>query len=194
MGAVRIIFRAELRRRWRSWLALVMLIAVVGGVVVAATAAGRRTATAFPRFVAAHGYDVTLFNYSSLPGLVRLPGVSSVTADMNPISDTATCACRHSDLESGDFNMNDLSPGALGRVVKLASGRMPVQSAPDEVVVSFTLERDYGVHIGTVIHASFYSAARETGDHRRRVPRTGTGHGRAPRGGDRCHRVGVSHR
>ena len=51
MGAVRLVFGAELRHRWRSWLMLVILIAVVGGLVLAAAAAGRRTATAFPRFV-----------------------------------------------------------------------------------------------------------------------------------------------
>ena len=52
MGAVWLVFRSELRRRWRSWLILVVLIAVVGGLVLAAAAAGRRTATTFPRFVA----------------------------------------------------------------------------------------------------------------------------------------------
>ena len=52
VGAVRLVFGAELRRRWRSWLILVVLIAVVAGLVLAAAAAGRRTATAFPRFVA----------------------------------------------------------------------------------------------------------------------------------------------
>ena len=62
MGAVRMLFGTELRRRWRSWLILVVLIAVVAGLVLAAAAAGRRTATAFPRFVTSHGYDVYIFN------------------------------------------------------------------------------------------------------------------------------------
>ena len=74
MGAVWLVFGAEFRRRWRSWLILVVLIAVVGGLVLAATAAGRRTATAFPRFVAAHGYDFIVFNLRPLPGLAKLPG------------------------------------------------------------------------------------------------------------------------
>ena len=84
MGAVLLVFRAELRRRWRSWLVLVVLVAVVGGLVLAAAAAGRRTATAFPRFVAAHGYDVYIFNNQPVPGLARLPGVASVTSVVIP--------------------------------------------------------------------------------------------------------------
>ena len=86
MDAVRLVFGAELRRRWRSWLILVVLISVVGGLVLAAAAAGRRTATAFPRFVASHGYDVYIFNQKPVPGLNRLPGVSSVTTINNPAS------------------------------------------------------------------------------------------------------------
>ena len=62
MSAVLLVFRSELRRRWRSWMILVVLVAVVGGLVLASVAAGRRTASAFPRFVAAHGYDVYIFN------------------------------------------------------------------------------------------------------------------------------------
>ena len=86
MGAVRMLFGTELRRRWRSWLILVGLIAVVAGLVLAATAAGRRTATAFPRFVASHGYDVYIYNQKPVSGLSRLPGVSSVTSIANPAS------------------------------------------------------------------------------------------------------------
>ncbi len=61
LGAVAFAFRAELRSRWRSWLAIALLIAVVGGFVLAATAAGRRTSSAYPRFVSTYGYDATVF-------------------------------------------------------------------------------------------------------------------------------------
>ena len=93
MGAVLLVFRTELRPRWRSWLILVVLIAVVGGLALAAVAAGRRTASAFPRFVAAHGYDVYIYNDKPLPGLARLPGVASVTTIVIPGYGQPTCAC-----------------------------------------------------------------------------------------------------
>src|SRR5690242_10930154 len=41
--------------------------------------------------------------------------------------------------------------GQPGRVAKLVAGRMPDPSSPVEALASFTLERDYGVHLGTVI-------------------------------------------
>jgi hypothetical protein len=46
MGAVWLVFGAKLRRHWRSWLLLTVLIAIVSGFVLAATAAGNRTDSA----------------------------------------------------------------------------------------------------------------------------------------------------
>ncbi len=159
MGAVRLVFGAELRRRWRSWLILVVLIALVGGLVLAATAAGRRTATVFPRFVASHGYDVYIYNQKPVSGLSRLPGVSSVTTINNPASGQPTCACTTRAINPPDFYINELSPTALRRVVKLIAGRMPAESSPYDVLASFTLQQDYGVHVGSVIHAPLYASS-----------------------------------
>jgi FtsX-like permease family len=159
VGAFRLVFGAELRRRWRSWLVLVVLIAVVGGLVLAAAAAGRRTATAFPRFVASHGYDVYIFNQKPVVGLSRLPGVSSVTTIGNPASGQPTCACTTRAINPSNFYINELSPAALRRVVKLVAGQMPPESSPYDVLASFTLQQDYGVHIGSVIHAPLYASS-----------------------------------
>ena len=38
LGAVRLAFRCELRRRWRAWMAVAVLVSVVGGIVLAAAA------------------------------------------------------------------------------------------------------------------------------------------------------------
>ena len=35
MGAVRLAFRAELRRRWRSWLTIALLIGFIGAIAIA---------------------------------------------------------------------------------------------------------------------------------------------------------------
>jgi hypothetical protein len=159
VGAVRLVFGAELRRRWRSWLILVVLIAVVGGLVLAAAAAGRRTATAFPRFVASHGYDVYIYNQKPVHVLSRLPAVASVTAIGNPASGEPTCACTTHAINSSDFYINELAPTALRRVVKLVAGQMPAESSPYDVLASFTFQQDYGVHIGSVIHAPLYASS-----------------------------------
>src|SRR5580698_883593 len=77
LEAVWLAFRAELRRRWRSWLAIALLISVVGGFVLAATAAGRRTQNAFPQFVVAHGFDAVVYANQPVPRVATLPGVVS---------------------------------------------------------------------------------------------------------------------
>ena len=41
--------------------------------------------------------------------------------------------------------------------MKLVAGRMPAESSPYDVLASFTLQQDYGVHIGSVIHAPLYA-------------------------------------
>jgi hypothetical protein len=41
---------------------LSLLIAVASGFVLAAAAAGRRTDSAFPRYVASHGYDAIVYS------------------------------------------------------------------------------------------------------------------------------------
>ena len=110
MGAVRLAFRAEMRRRWRSWLAVAILISVVGGLVLAATAAGRRTDSAFPRFVAAHGFDAVVYATRPVPKLATLPGVSSVTEVVVPDSGQPTCGCIHPINLSSNFGVQVVSP------------------------------------------------------------------------------------
>jgi FtsX-like permease family len=157
MGALRLLFRAEFRRRWRSWLALATLIAVVGGVVLAAAAAGRRTESAFPRFVAAYGFDAGVYATRPVPQLARLPGISSATDVVGSLSGQPTCDCTNP-INPTDFGVLVVPPGSRP-VYKLISGRLPDPSAPDQVLASFTLQQDEGVHLGTVIHVPFYSAA-----------------------------------
>ena len=79
MRAVLVVFRSELHQRWRSWLALTVLVAFVGGTVLGAVAAGSRTASAFPRFLARYGYDVQAYNFPSpLPAGLPVANVSAI--------------------------------------------------------------------------------------------------------------------
>jgi hypothetical protein len=48
--AVWLVLRAELRARWKAWLAIALLIGVAGGVVLTTVAGARRGASAFDRF------------------------------------------------------------------------------------------------------------------------------------------------
>jgi hypothetical protein len=149
------VFRAESRRRWRSWLAIALLISVVGGLVLAATSAGRRTENAFPRFVAAHGFDALVYGARPEPKLAKLPEATSVTKLLSPINGQPKCDCTHP-ISPNDFTV--IVASFKGRSpFTLVSGRLPNPSDPHEVLASFTLQQDNGVHLGSVIRVPFYS-------------------------------------
>ncbi len=149
MPFLRLMLRAGARHRWRSWLALTLLTAVVVGLVLAGAATARRTATAFPRFEAAHGYDAFFYSAGPVPRVASLPEVASVTRLRAPAVGGPRCACRLINLN--DFSIDEVPPAQLTQVVKLVSGRLPDQSEPDQVLASYNLE-PLGVHIGSVLH------------------------------------------
>jgi hypothetical protein len=155
VGAVGLVFRAEMRRRWRSWLALAMLIALVGAFVISAVAAGRRTASAFPRFVATHGYNAWLFTDQPAP-VDRLADVTSSTAAQAPIGPIVACTCRSSFAANGGPGLFSVPAGQLGRPAKLVAGRWPSPSAPDEVLASYNTQSPFAVRVGTRVTFHFY--------------------------------------
>jgi hypothetical protein len=150
MRAVWLVLVAGLRRQWRSWVLLGLLVAVASGFVLASTAAGYRTDAAFPRYLASHGYDAIVYTVKDLPDLGQDPEVAQATPVRMPFYDQPGCSC-HRQIYTGSFAVREVPPGSLGRVAKLVAGRMPDPSSPVEALASFTLERDYGVHLGTVI-------------------------------------------
>ena len=103
------VFLAQLHHRWRSWLAISFLISLVGGVVMAAMAAGQRTDSAIPRFVAAHGFDAEVYSILPAPGISRLPGVTSATAVIGPDNGPPKCTCTHP-IDQSNFGVAALRP------------------------------------------------------------------------------------
>ena len=153
MRAVVMVLRVRSRQYWKSWLALSLLVAVAGGFVLTTASAGHRTADAFPGFAARHGYDAIVYSEERLPlpKLAGLPHVSSVTPVPATVSGSVGCASCRKPIDAENFLVNEAPPSQLPRIVALLSGRMPRQSDPGEVLASFTLARDNGVHIGSVL-------------------------------------------
>src|SRR6266496_766094 len=119
---------------------------------MAAAVTARRTAAALPDFVVRHGYDALVYSSHPLPGLARIPQVARVTPVLLPFAFPARCVSCSRQIDPGEsFSVFEVPPARLPRVGKLLSGRMPDQSNPDEVLASYTLARDNGVHIGSVI-------------------------------------------
>lgn len=122
---------------------------------MAAAAAGRRTESALPAFVAAHGFDAEVYSTQPAPKIARLPEVSAATVAFGPDNGQPTCACKYP-INPSYFGVVVLP--AKGRpVFNLVSGRMPAPSNPHEVLASYTLQQDEGVRLGTVIHVPFYA-------------------------------------
>ena len=151
MRAVGMVLRAQLRQHGKSWLALAMLAALVGGLVMAATATARATAAAFPGFAARYGYDDVVYTARPLPQLARIPQVTQVTPVRVPWVAAVGCASCAAINASGSPDAFELAPPDLARTVKLVAGRIPDQSDPGEALASTTFADDSGVRVGSVI-------------------------------------------
>ena len=138
MAVLSLLLRTSSRHRWRSWLLLGLLIALVSGLVLAAATAGRRTSSAFPQYEAAHGYDGFLYGISPIPKIATLPEVTSAQLVQLPEGGTPTCSCSRP-INNNDFSLFEAAPQNLSHMVKLVSGSMPDQSDPNQVLASFTL-------------------------------------------------------
>jgi ABC-type lipoprotein release transport system permease subunit len=161
--AVVMVVQGRFRQYWKSWLALSLLVAVAGGFVLATAVSARRTADAFPRFAARHGYDVIVYSGQPLPQLARLPHVSSALPVPATFTGQLRCPSCHTPIDTDSMLINEVPPRELPRMVTLLSGRMPDQSDPDEVLASFTLAEDNGVRVGSVIQAQVASVAQLSG-------------------------------
>jgi hypothetical protein len=159
MRAVLLVVAARFRRGWRAWLLLAVLVALVSGVAMAAATAGRRAASAFPRFVAEHGFDAVVYSVRPLPGLAGLPEVRQAIPGALPSGSPLTCDCPR------PLDPHELTPrilpgrGAIGEVVKLLSGRMP--AGPGEVLASYNLAEDGNVRIGTELRMRLHAASQQ---------------------------------
>ena len=163
MGLIVMVLRGRFRQYWKAWLALGLLVAIAGGFVLSTASAGHRTADAFPGFAERHGYDVIVYSGHPVPQLTRLPHVSSATPVPVTISDDVGCASCRKPIDNDNFLVNEVPPGQLPRMVTLLSGRMPRQSDPGEVLASFTLARDNGVRIGSVLRPQLVTQAQLEG-------------------------------
>jgi hypothetical protein len=159
VDAVRLIVRAAFRHRWRSWVALAALVAVVGGVTLGAAAAGERTARAYPSFLRLHGFDWAVATRTPAD-VAAIPGVTSAVEAPYDLNGQPTCRCTHP-IDGNALSIVSVGSRTLGHLVNLVSGRMPNSSNPDEVLASFTLQRDDGVHLGTLIRIPMYAPSQQ---------------------------------
>ena len=155
MRCIRIVFRTEVRRRLGAWVALAVLIALVGGTVLAGVSAARRTSSAFPQFVSRYGFDAGLF--SSTPSI---PGSIAHMGDVRSMS-TSSFYANGNVIVNGQFlPANDLSVFSLpaprpDEIVKLIGGRLPVGRF--EALAGFSMQQQFGLHLGSIVTVPLYA-------------------------------------
>lgn len=150
-------FGAELRGRWKAWVALGLLLGVIGGIVMAATAGARRTASAYPRFLSqSEAADVTVDVFGEDIGafpwdeVAALPGVQAAGSYSGVIA-----------AGEGPDGFLAPPPGDLvasdGRRFydfdrpKVSRGRMPDPEVATEAFVNETAAAEIGLDVGGTI-------------------------------------------
>ncbi|MGB8197238.1 MAG: ABC transporter permease [Acidimicrobiales bacterium] len=157
MGSVGLVFRCELRRRWASWLVLSFLVTVIGAAALSGFSANQRTDAAFPSFVKHYGFNAEVFDLKGIPTAIgRMKYVAAVAGGVYYFNGTNVRADGH--FVPGTYvNVYGLPTSHLDSTIKLISGHWPTK--PDDVLVGFSMQEQYGLHVGSRIEIPFYSPA-----------------------------------
>jgi hypothetical protein len=147
--------RSDLRRGWKSWLALALLIGVFSGVVLGAAIGARRTSTAYPRFLVHSNAEDVLVS----PAATGIPSFYDVLAQhqdvavVGGVGGAALFVRRNGELE---FGTNVFMPvdGRFARDVdrpRMISGRQPRAGAPRELLANPQAAERYHLRPGSQI-------------------------------------------
>jgi putative ABC transport system permease protein len=152
VAAIWLRLRAEVRSRWRAWLAVGLIIGLAGGAVMAAAAGARRTDTAYARFLrATDAPDVSMPIFPWLPiaryDVNRVAAIPQV-ARLDRITNFF--------VEDGPTVGASADPAILRRL-RVVQGRLPRADRVDELVVGFSaVERLRGhVKVGSFLPIRF---------------------------------------
>ena len=189
MAAVWIRLRAELRSRWRSWLALAVLAGVAAGLVLATAAGARRTDSAVARGLAATetvdlwvargkvwGLDVDFDRVERLPQVAQ----SSRSIDLAFWGRTdAGRPVTNSEVELGAPTQNRDPASNRPKVI---AGRAPDPAAADEIFVGHRAADYYDLSVGSTVRMRFATPREvakiaETGEHDERADPATAGKG-----------------
>jgi hypothetical protein len=158
--------RAGFRRDWAGYLAIVVIVGLVGGVAMASVAAARRTQSAFPRILAASNpsdLDVDPGPYSArvVDQISHLPGVRSAESYV-ALNGLRALRSGFADPQTS-FNQQVELVGSLDGLyldqdrVIITSGRHANPRRPGEVVISEQTAGRFGLRIGQSLTVNLYS-------------------------------------
>jgi hypothetical protein len=144
--------RATFRRRWRSYLGLVILLGITGGLSLFALAGARRTQSAYPRFlrsanVSTMAVDTGKYDPKTVKTIASFPQVEQsqvyvatlVAVLVHGKPDFAQDFESLASLDGRFFDQDRFAP---------TQGRLPNTQRVDEVAVNETAAKAYGYHVG----------------------------------------------
>jgi ABC-type lipoprotein release transport system permease subunit len=153
MIAVWLVVRAELRLRWRSWLALAMVAGLAGGLVTGVAAGARRTDAAYPALVAWSAPPDDLLTLNETGGGTFAFVTASAVRKLPQVAATGGFD-GFGVLFPASLNViapvDDAIPGDLWHR-KLLAGTLPDPGSPDEVDVSFPVAQQEHVAVGGIL-------------------------------------------
>ncbi len=156
MRSIGMIFRTELRRRWPAWLALALLVTVIGGTVLDGVATAQRTSSAFPDFDARYGYDAGVISTNPFAKHVEDAAGVKDFAHLDYYANGNVTANGHF-IPDGDISVTSLPSPRLSSTIKLLSGRWP--TGPREVLIGYSMAEKLGLGVGSTIPVPFAPAS-----------------------------------
>jgi hypothetical protein len=161
VGAVRFLVVTDLRRRWRTWLGLAVLLGLTGALVMGAAAGARRTASAYPRLVeSTNAFDILVnpdegdLDPEVWDAVESLPQVAEHGRAAGILAFTTT-PDGEADFASGDdlvfFVTYDEKAFLTINRPKLFEGRLPDPSRPDEALLAKPAADARGMKVGSEI-------------------------------------------
>jgi hypothetical protein len=159
-------FSATARRRWGSYVGLVLIIGLVGGAGLGALAAAQRTASSYTTFLASTNPSNLTLNISEGPDisvkLSRLPGVAKVATSLFTLNAFPLSRSGHTLIPTALAEGKvDPIAGVAGEYfsqdkVTITRGRMAGPGRRDEFVTTALAAQLLGWHLGEVIPMGFY--------------------------------------
>lgn len=148
--------RSELRQRWRTWIAVALLVGIGGGLSLASLAAARRTDSALPRFLERADApdlvvdpdfgpegdsDAFLDAVEALPGVEHRSDARAIALGrvVDGVIDVGTLGAAVASVDGDRYYEHDR--------VHLVQGRLPDPDRADEILVS-TSEAEEGPAVG----------------------------------------------
>ena len=155
--------RAQWRQRRAATVALILLVGLAGGVVLAAVAGARRTDTAMDRFVAYNrpvDVAVVVNDPALRPKVTALPQVEAAGQAIFVFMQTSRRAGASSSSGFAAFATLGETLRSVRRPLMI-DGRLPRADRPFEAVVNEGAARENHLHVGSRIRTYAYTAEQE---------------------------------